>query len=371
MQQVRTDIITAAGATHPTLFDPITLGSITLKNRCVLAPMTRERCSTDGVPTEMHADYFAQRAGAGLIVTGNNRIAARSAGTPYGSGLHTSEQVAGWRRVTDAVHTAGGRIFAQIFHCGASGHPDSVPGAAWPKAPSAIAWGGPVRTVHGKADCLVPEPLTQADINDLIDDFARSAGLAMQAGFDGVEVHAASGYLFEQFFSNRMNLRTDRYGGTVANRCRALFETVDAVAGVVGRERVGVKVSPEFNKHDVVVNDDAQETYALVATMLSQMEIAYLQVADNSLTIDYHALLRPLFNGAYMAGVGFMPDRARSFVEGGRADLISFGRLFISNPDLPDRIRQGAALNPLVAETVYGVSARGLLDYPTMAIAEG
>lgn len=353
------------------LFDTGMVGGVSVKNRCVLAPMTRERCATDGVPTEMHAAYFVQRAGAGLIVTGNNRISAAGAGSPNGSGMHTEEQAAGWRRVTDAVHAAGGKIFAQLFHSGAAGHPDTVPGSEYPVAPSSVAWGGPVRTVNGKVPCLVPLELDRAGIQRIMADFARSAELAMSAGFDGIEVHAASGYLFEQFFSQRTNRRADSYGGSTANRCRALFEAIEAVAGVVGSDRVGVKVSPEFNKHGVVVDDTPQETYSFIARTLSDFGVAYLHVADNSLTFDYHAMLRPIFRGAYMAGVGFMPDRAMAYVKGGRADMISFGRLFISNPDLPARISTGTKLNPLDPSTVYGASARGLLDYPTMEIAEG
>lgn len=353
------------------LFDPGRVGAISVKNRCALAPMTRERCTTSGVPGDMHAAYFAQRAGAGLIITGNNRVSAHGACSPESSGLHTDEQVEGWRRVVDAVHAAGGRIVAQIFHAGAAAHPDIIPGASYPVAPSAVSWGGPVRTMNGKVPGLVPVEMTKADIARINEDFGRAAQRALDAGFDGIEVHAASGYLYEQFFSNRTNRRTDEYGGPVANRCRALFEAVEAVIEVVGADRVGVKVSPEFNKHDVVVNDEPQETYAHIARALSGFEIAYLHVADNSLSFDYHAFLRPLFQGTYMAGVGFMPERAADFISAGKADMISFGRLFISNPDLPERIRTGASLNPLVASTVYGASARGLLDYPAMEIAEG
>jgi N-ethylmaleimide reductase len=352
------------------LFDPSMVGSIEVKNRCALAPMTRERCLTDGVPTEMHAAYFAQRAGAGLIVTGNNRISAAGAGSPHGSGMHSEAQVAGWRRTTDAVHAAGGKIFAQLFHSGGAGHPDTVPGAEYPVAPSAIAWGGPVRTVDGKVPCLVPRELDRAGIQRIMGDFARSAELALKAGFDGIEVHAASGYLFDQFFSKNTNRRTDSYGGSTANRCRALFEAIEAVIGVAGADRVGVKVSPEFNKYGVVVDDTPQETYSFIARTLSDFGVAYMHVADNSLNFDYHALLKPIFRGTYMAGVGFMPERAKAYVAEGKADMISFGRLFISNPDLPARIRVGAKLNPLDPATVYEASARGLLDYPTMEIAE-
>ncbi|MCG6857550.1 MAG: alkene reductase, partial [Salaquimonas sp.] len=342
-----------------------------LKNRCVLAPMTRERCDTDGVPTALHAAYFAQRAGAGLLVSGNNRVSLNAACSPHSSGLHSAEQVQGWRNVTDAVHAAGGLMFAQIFHSGACGHPDIIPGAGHPVAPSAVAWGGPVRTMYGKVEGVVPQELSAAQIADIVGDFAETAKRAVAAGFDGVEVHASSGYLFEQFFSSGTNLRLDAYGGSVANRCRMFFETVEAVAAVVGSDRTGAKISPEFNKYGVVVDENPQETFGYIARTLGDFDLAYLHVADNSLSFDYHAYLRPLYSGCYIAGVGFTPERAMAYIESGQADLISFGRLFISNPDLPERIRTGSALNPIDPSTVYTATARGLLDYPTMVADSG
>jgi N-ethylmaleimide reductase len=353
-----------------TLFDPIEMGGLTLKNRCVLAPMTRERCGTDGVPSELHAAYFAQRAGAGLLFSSNNRVSLTAACSPHSTGLDNDAQVDGWRRVTDAVHAAGGVMFAQIIHSGGGGYPDIVPGAGYPVSASAVPWGGPVRTIQGKMLGLAPRPLTVGEIQDVMAEFAHAAERAMAAGFDGVDVHASSGYLFEQFFSSRTNLRTDKYGGNVVNRCRILLETVEAVMAVVGAERTGVKISPEFNRYGVVVDDNPQETFGYIARTLSDLRPAYLHVADNSLSFDYHAYLRPLFRGTYIAGVGFTPERAMSYIEEGKADLIAFGRLFISNPDLPRRILNGSKLNPLDPTTIYTASARGLLDYPMMEIAE-
>ena len=349
------------------LFDSVQLGPFTLKNRLVLAPMTRERCALDGVPTEIHAAYYAQRATAGLIVTGNNRVSANAACSSHSSGLHTLAQVEGYRRVTDAVHAAGGRIFAQLFHSGAGGHPDILPDSGEPVAPSAIAWGGNVRTINGAAPCVTPRALEIPEIQAIAEDFARAARLAQLAGFDGVEIQAASGYLMEQFFSSRTNRRTDRYGGVAANRCRILLEVLEAVAPVFGSDLTGVKLSPEFDKYDTVVDDDPQATFSYLAVALSQAKAAYLNVADNSKTTDYHALLRPLFAGMYIANVGFTPARAEAYIREGKADLISFGRLYISNPDLPERIRTGAALNPLDPTTVYAGTTRGLLDYPVLA----
>jgi N-ethylmaleimide reductase len=352
----------------PSLFDPVQLGPITLKNRFVLAPMTRERCGTDGVPTEIHAAYYAQRATAGLIVTGNNRVSPNAACSSHGSGLHSSAQVVGYRRVTDAVHAAGGRIFAQLLHSGGGGHPDILPDSGEPVSASAVPWGGNVRTINGSVPCVTPRALQVQDIHDIAQTFARSAELAMEAGFDGVEIHAASGYLMEQFFSARTNRRTDQYGGSVANRCRILLEVFEAVAPVFGPDLTGVKLSPEFNKYDTVVDDNPEETFSYLAGALSDLNAVYLNVADNSLRTDYHALLRPLFRGLYIANVGFTPERAQAYIREGKADLISFGRLYISNPDLPDRVLTGAMLNPLDPATIYAGNTRGLLDYPTLSV---
>jgi N-ethylmaleimide reductase len=352
----------------PSLFDPIQLGPLTLKNRIVLSPMTRERCGLDGVPTEVHAAYYAQRASAGLIVTGNNRVSLNAACTPHGSGLHSQAQVQGYRRVTEAVHARGGTIFAQLFHAGAGGHPEVTPGAGYPVSASEVDWGGNVRTMKGPLPGLTPRALAAPEIGQIAGDFARSAELAKAAGFDGVEIQAASGYLMEQFFSSRTNRRTDRYGGGVANRTRILFEVFEAVAPVFGADLTGVKISPEFNKHDTVVDDHPTETFSHIARTLSQFGPAYLNVANNSLSVDYHALLRPLFAGVYIANVGFTPERALSYVREGKADMNAFGRVYIANPDLPERIRTGAALNPLDPDTVYSGNSRGLLDYPTLDV---
>jgi N-ethylmaleimide reductase len=350
----------------PTLFDPLQLGSLNLKNRCVLSPMTRERCGIDGIPTELHAEYFAQRAGAGLVISGNCRVSANGACSPHSTGMHTDAQVAGWRRVTNAVHAAGGIMFAQIFHAGAGGHPDIVLDAGYPVAPSAIPWGGEVRTMHGNQPCLVPRALEAHEIGAITGEFVQAAQRAIAAGFDGVEVHACSGYLLEEFLCSRTNRRTDHYGGSIQNRCRFLFEVFEAVASVAGADRTGVKISPEFNRYDTVVDDHPQETFSYLAQALSDFKPAYLAVADNSAVVDYHALLRPLFRGIYMAGVDFTPERALSYIRDGKADLIAFGRPFISNPDLPERIRRGAALNPVDSDTRYKGGARGLVDYPTL-----
>jgi len=352
----------------PSLFDRIDLGPISLKNRFVLAPMTRERCTQDGAPTEIHAAYYAQRATAGLIVTGNNRVSSNGACTPYGSGLHSDVQVEGYRRVTEAVHAADGKIFAQLFHAGAGGHPDILPDSGEPVGPSAIDWGGNVRTVNGSVPCVTPRALQTDEIADIVESYVAAARRAKDAGFDGVEIQAASGYLMEQFFSARTNQRTDRYGGSVENRCRLLLEVFEAVAPVFGRDLSGIKLSPEFNKHGVVVDDDPRATYDWLARALSDQRVAYLNVADNSRSTDYHAILRPLFRGVYIANVGFTPARAQAYIREGKADLIAFGRLYIANPDLPQRVRSGAELNPLDPATVYSGTTRGMLDYPTLDV---
>ncbi len=225
-----------------------------------------------------------------------------------------------------------------------------------------------MRTINGSQPCVTPRALKVGEIHAIADDFASAARLAQAAGFDGVEIQAASGYLMEQFFSPRTNRRTDAYGGSVANRCRILLEAFEAVAPVFGAELTGVKLSPEFNKYDTVVDDNPQETFSYLAEALSDTAAGYLNVADNSQTTDYHALLRPLFKGLYIANVGFTPARAEAYIRDGKADLISFGRLFISNPDLPERIRTGAELNPLDPSTIYAGNSRGLLDYPVLAV---
>ena len=352
------------------LFSPFALGDLALPNRVVMAPMTRNRAGPGNVPGALAAEYYTQRAGAGLIVTEATQVSPQGVGYPGTPGIHSDAQVAGWREVTDAVHRAGGRIFLQLWHVGRISHPSLQPDGALPVAPSAIAAAGEAFTACGPQPFVVPRALETSEIPGIVAQFEAGAGRARAAGFDGVEIHGANGYLIDQFLRDGTNRRTDRYGGSLANRARFLLEVTEAVAGVWGARRVGVRLSPrgDFNSmHD----SDPRATFGHAALALSTFGLAYLHIVEpvGSLPEGTAALapdLKEAFGGPLMLNGGYTRPLAEAALARGEADLVSFGSSFLANPDLPLRLARNAPLNPPDPATFYGGDQRGYTDYPTL-----
>jgi N-ethylmaleimide reductase len=365
------------------LFQPLTVGAIHLAHRVVMAPLTRMRSRQPGdVPQAMNAIYYGQRASAGgLIITEATDITEEARGYPGAPGCYSPEQIAGWRTVTEAVHAKGGFIFLQIWHTGRISHSSMQPGGGLPVAPSAIAAPGThfTRTFES-VPFETPRPLTEADIARIVGDFAQAARNAQAAGFDGVEVHGANGYLIDQFLRDGTNMRTDGYGGSIGNRTRFLTEVVDAVVAVIGAGRVGVRLSP-WGSFNGMADSDTGALFDHAATVLGQRRLAYLHVveprADQSSDVnafhpdapDASSRFKPLFGGVVIAAGGFTGETAAREIESGHADAVAFGRLFIGNPDLPERLRTGAPLNRYDRSTFYGGDEHGYTDYPALAEA--
>lgn len=348
------------------LFTPAQVGPYTLSNRLVMAPMTRSRSNDSGVPSDLVATYYSQRASAGLIITEGVFPVAMGKGYVRTPGIETAEQVAAWRSVSDAVHARGGRIFMQLMHCGRISHPSLLPEGAQPVAPSAIKPAGQTWTAQGLQDFVTPHALSIVEIAETIEGYRQAARLAIEAGFDGVELHAASGYLPEQFLSSGSNQRTDEYGGSVANRTRFVLEVLAALATEIGGNRVGIKISPEMNFNDIV-DGNPRETYTYLVEQLRGLNLAYLHVALFGTQVDYHAILKPLFDGSYLVGGGLNQQSAEAMLAEGRADAAVFGSAFLANPDLPERFRQGAALNVPDKDSFYSPGAQGYIDYPPLS----
>jgi N-ethylmaleimide reductase len=348
----------------PTLFDSLRLGPLTLPNRIVMAPMTRSRADDAGAPTDIVATFYAQRASAGLLISEATYVSLGAKGYSRIPGLHSAVQTAAWRKVTDGVHAAGGRIFSQLFHTGRVAVPQLLPQGVAPVAPSAIAIKGKNYTDLGPIDYVVPRALETSEISGIVAEYESAARNALAAGFDGIEVHAASGYLPHQFLDSTINQRTDRYGGSVENRCRFVLEVLDAVIGVAGADRVGIKVSPRIKFNDVV-EPDAEAVYPHLARELSARKIAYLHGAKQG-AYDVHTDMRPHFKGLYFAGSGFEKQSGEALLAAGGADAIVYGKLFISNPDLPRRFRENAALADGDSKTHYSKGPQGYIDYPAL-----
>lgn len=348
------------------LFSEVQVGRYTLSNRMVMAPMTRSRADDAGVPNDLVATYYAQRASAGLIISEGVFPVALGKGYVRTPGIETAEQVAAWKKVAEAVHARGGRIFMQLMHCGRVSHPSLLADGAQPQAPSAIKAAGQTYTATGLQDFVTPHALTVSEIAAVVEGYRQAARRAIEAGFDGVELHAASGYLPEQFLSTGSNQRDDHYGGSVENRVRFVLEVIGALISEVGSDRVGIKISPEMNFNDIV-DANPQETYTYLVKQLGGLNLAYLHVALFGATFDYHAALRPLFGGSYLIGSGLNKDSAESLIATGKADAAVFGGAFLANPDLPDRFRAGAELNLPNKDTFYAPGAEGYIDYPTLS----
>lgn len=348
------------------LFTPVQIGRYTLPNRLVMAPMTRSRADDNGVPSDLVVTYYAQRASAGLIITEGVFPSAMGKGYVRTPGIATDEQIAVWKKVTEAVHAKGGRIFMQIMHCGRISHPSMLPNQAQPVAPSAIKAAGQTWTGAGMEEFITPRELTLDEIAGVINEYRQAARRAIDAGFDGVELHTASGYLPEQFLSSGSNQRQDQYGGSVENRARFVLETLAAMVAEVGGDRVGIKISPEMGFNDIT-DANPQETYTYLVDQLRDLNLAYLHVALFGAKVDYHALLRPRFNGAYLIGGGLDQTGAEAVISDKRADATVFGGAFLANPDLPERFLQGAPLNTPDKNTFYSPGAEGYIDYPTLS----
>jgi len=347
------------------LFTPVQVGRYTLANRMVMAPMTRSRAGDDGVPSELAATYYGQRAGAGLIITECAYVSPMGRGYVRTPGIQTDAQVSAWKKVADAVHGKGGRIFMQLWHTGRISHPALLPGNAVPVAPSAIKPAGQSWTLTGPQDFVTPRALEIEEIAGIVTDFRNATRRALEAGFDGVELHAASGYLPEQFLSSGSNQREDPYGGTVENRARFILEVLDGMVAEAGSDRVGIKIAPEMNFNDIT-DANPQETYTYLVDQLRDRHLAYLHVALFGTPVDYHALLRPRFKGAYLIGGGLDQQRAEAALADGRADAAVFGGAFLANPDLPERFRQGAPVSTPDPHTFYTPGPEGYIDYPLL-----
>ncbi|MAT65250.1 MAG: alkene reductase [Gammaproteobacteria bacterium] len=351
------------------LFSPIHLGDLELPNRIVMAPLTRNRAGDGNVPTALNTEYYRQRAGAGLIISEAAQVSPQGVGYPATPGIHNEAQVAGWKDVLEAVHGAGGRMFIQLWHVGRISHPSLQPDGAAPVAPSAIRPEGEAVTYEGMQPFETPRALETDELPGIVEQYRSAARLARAAGFDGVEIHAANGYLLDQFLRDGTNQRPDAYGGPVANRYRLLGEVLDAVLEHWPAGRVGVRISPENSFNDIR-DSDAQATFNHVVEQLAPHGLAYLHVIEGDMMsgarkLDYGAF-RQRFAGPYMANNGFDFERADQWLDQGRADLIAFGKLYIANPDLVERFRQGAPLNAPDPDTFYGGDARGYTDYPTL-----
>ncbi|WP_199034035.1 alkene reductase [Glycomyces salinus] len=357
----------------PSLFDTAWIGRLELPNRLVMAPMSRNRATADGVPTPMMAEYYAQRASAGLIVAEASSPAQVGFTYPDIPGIFDDAQVAGWQRVTDAVAAAGGRIVLQLEHGGRIGHPDN--GGLVPMAPSLVALPGGIHTRSGHRDAPVPREMTADDIRSTVEAFVAAARNAVRAGADGVEVHAANGYLLNQFLATSTNRRTDAYGGSIPNRLRFVVEVVEAVAAVIGPERVGLRVSPD-NPDNGIAMDDADRLYPALLDALTPTGIAYLHVVYADPADPLFVELRRRWEAALVANpvlgreLPIPADGGRSRAEdllAAGADLISLGRPFLANPDLVEHLRVDAPLNPVREDVpMYGGDETGYLDYPTL-----
>ncbi|MEV7191890.1 alkene reductase [Streptomyces sp. NPDC093510] len=351
-----------------TAFDPIDLSGIQLGNRIAMAPMTRSRAGEGGVATDLTVEYYAQRASAGLIITEGIQPSVVGQGYPDTPGLHTAEQIASWRKVTDAVHAAGGKIFAQLMHTGRIGHPVLLPDGLTNVAPSPVAAAGQVYTAEGPKDFITPRELTGAEVRATIDDFVTAARGAVDAGFDGVELHGANGYLIHQFLAPGSNRRTDEWGGSVENRIRFAVEVASAVAAEIGAARTGFRASPG-NPFNDISEPDPEPTYTALVKELAGLDLAYLHVMEVGGIRELTVRLRQEFGGAFLlnpATEGPTGHDALALIEDGTADLITFGALFLANPDLPARLRTEGPYNTPDPATFYGGTAKGYTDYPAL-----
>lgn len=354
------------------LFSKATLGSLPLQNHLVMAPMTRNR-ATGNIPNELMAQYYAQRATAGLIITEGTSPSPNGLGYPRIPGIFSAEQIAGWKLVTDAVHARGAKIFIQFMHCGRIGHPLNLPAGARILAPSAVAATGEMYTdAEGMKPNATPQAMTEADIKAAIEEFAQGAKNAMAAGFDGVELHGANGYLLEQFIRPNSNQRTDRYGGPIENRARFVLEVAEAVIIAIGKDKVGIRLSPFGVFNDMPLYDAMEADYTWLAQQLNARGLTYIHLVDHSsmgaptVPDTMKATFRKLFKGTLILSGGYDAARAESDLVANKGNLIAVGKPFLANPDLVARWKTGAAVNAPDMNTFYTPGPKGYTDYPTL-----
>lgn len=357
---------------QPDLFSPIQLGAYTLPNRIVMAPLTRNRAGAGNVPHELNVLYYEQRASAGLIITEATQISPQGMGYFATPGIHSAEQIEGWRKITSAVHAKGGRSFLQLWHVGRISHPALQPDSALPVAPSAIAPEGNALTYEGPQPFVTPRALETDEIPGIVEQYRQAAKNAMNAGFDGVEIHNANGYLLDQFLRDGTNHRTDDYGGSIENRARLPLAVVQAVVDVWGSDRVGIRISPSstFNS---MSDSNPEATFGYFVEKLNDFNLAYLHMLEPTDADSRHggtavasSFFRPIYKGNLMVNAGYTKETGNAAIASGTADLVSYGTLYIANPDLVERFEQDAPLNEPDSSTFYGGSEKGYTDYPAL-----
>jgi len=352
------------------LFSPVKLGSIAMSNRMVMAPLTRNRSSMEGVPQDINVTYYEQRATAGLIITEATPISPMGHGYPLLPGIYTDAQVDGWKKVTDAVHAKGGKIVIQLWHVGRISHPSLLNGAT-PVAPSAVKPAGKAFTFEGLVDYVEPRALDASELPSIVADYVQASKNAIKAGFDGVEIHSANGYLLDQFLRDGSNQRSDIYGGSIENRTRFLMEVTKAVVEAIGSDKVGLRLSP-VNPFNDMKDSNPQALFNYVTEQLNQFNLAYLHVVEGGIhgggvaePFDFDAM-RKLCKSPYMANLSYDKDRGNAAIAKGHADAVAYGVPFIANPDLVERFRQDAPLNEADSKSFYGGTEKGYIDYPTL-----
>ena len=352
------------------LFSPVKLGGIAMSNRLVMAPLTRNRSSMEGVPQDINVTYYEQRATAGLIITEATPISPMGHGYPLLPGIYTDAQVAGWKKVTDAVHAKGGKIVIQLWHVGRISHPTLLNGAI-PVAPSAVKPAGKAFTFNGLVDYVEPRALDASELPGIVADYVQASQNAIKAGFDGVEIHSANGYLLDQFLRDGSNKRSDIYGGSIENRARFLMDVTKAVVDAIGSDKVGLRLSP-VNPFNDMKDSNPQALFNYVTEQLNQFNLAYLHVVEGGIhgggvadPFDFDAM-RKLCKLPYMANLSYDKVRGNAAIASGHADAVAYGVPFISNPDLVERFRQDAPLNEADSKSFYGGTEKGYIDYPTL-----
>ncbi len=354
------------------LFEPYKMGAITLSNRTAMAPLTRNRAVAGLVPNPLAIEYYGQRASAGLLITEASQVSQQGQGYQDTPGIYSKEQVAGWRKITDRVHERGGHIFIQLWHVGRVSHTDLQANNAAPVAPSAIRAKGKTFVGNTFADVSEPRALTLEEIPGIIESYKRGAANAIEAGFDGVEIHGANGYLLDQFAKDGANKRTDAYGGSIENRARLMLEVSKTITETIGAERTGIRLSPVTPANDIS-DSNPQPLFDHIVDQLNALKLVYIHVIEGATggprdiaPFDYDGI-RKRFGGTYIANNGYDFKLANEVLEKNRADLIAFGKPFISNPDLVERLKRGAPLNEPDRTTFYGGGAKGYTDYPVLA----
>jgi N-ethylmaleimide reductase len=352
------------------LFSPVKLGSIAMSNRMVMAPLTRNRSSMEGVPQDINVTYYEQRATAGLIITEATPISPMGHGYPLLPGIYTDAQVDGWKKVTDAVHAKGGKIVIQLWHVGRISHPSLLNGAT-PVAPSAVKPAGKAFTFKGLVDYVEPRALDASELPSIVADYVQASKNAIKAGFDGVEIHSANGYLLDQFLRDGSNQRSDIYGGSIEKRTRFLMEVTKAVVEAIGSDKVGLRLSP-VNPFNDMKDSNPQALFNYVTEQLNQFNLAYLHVVEGGIhgggvaePFDFDAM-RKLCKSPYMANLSYDKERGNAAIAKGHADAVAYGVPFIANPDLVERFRQDAPLNEADSKSFYGGTEKGYIDYPTL-----